>query len=50
LIFFLFSRDPSTRIFGFCFLGTLVVVTLGVIVGIAAGNIAHYSKNDFFDN
>jgi len=36
--------------FGFCFLGTLVVVTLGVIVGIAAGNIAHYSKNDFFDN
>jgi hypothetical protein len=45
LFFFLFSRDPASRIFGYFFLSTLALITIGVIIGIAAGNIAHYSKN-----
>jgi hypothetical protein len=51
IIFFLFiyslffSRDPATRVFGLFLLGTLAMITLGAIAGIAAGNIAHYSKH-----
>ena len=41
------SRDPATRLFGLFLLASLTLSTLGVIAGIAAGNISHYSTKVF---
>jgi ABC-type proline/glycine betaine transport system permease subunit len=48
-VFFLFARDPATRTFGLFLISTLAMITIGVIVGIIAGNTAHYRKN-FYDH
>lgn len=39
---FVFHRDPAARRFGWYLLITLGAMTIGVVVGIVAGNIAHY--------
>ncbi len=45
ILFFFFARDPATRTFGLFLISTLAMITIGVIVGIIAGNTAHYRKN-----